>query len=93
MTMISLMTCLLKKTPNDDCSKPLKAFKKRHAEFSAKARALQFGEVGPYNRNQRAYEKWIKDNITSRGLSYGFDQSSGEPTHIFQILAGERERA
>lgn len=83
----------MKKTPNDDCSKLLKAFKKRHAEFSAKARALQFGEVGPYNRNQRAYEKWIRDNITSRGLSYVFDQRSGEPTHIFQILAGKSMKA
>ena len=83
----------MKKTPNDDYSKLLKAFKKRRAEFNAKAMKLQFGEVGPYNANQRAYEKWIRDNITSRGLSYVFDQRSGEPTHIFQILAGKSMKA
>lgn len=74
-------------------AKLLDSFKKRQREFSAEARKLQFGEVGPYNANQRAYEKWIKDNITSRGLSYVFDQRSGEPTHIFQILAGKSMRA
>jgi len=84
---------MMKKTPNDDCSKLLKAFKKRRAEFSAKAKALQVGAVGPYNANQRAYEKWIKDNITSRGLGYIFDQRSGEPTAIFKILAGKSAKA
>ena len=71
-------------------SKLLLDFKKRHKEFSIKARNLQFGEIGPYNRNQKEYEKWIRDNITSRGLGYVFDQRSGEPTHIFQILAGKK---
>ena len=83
----------MKKTPNDDYSKLLKAFKKRYAKFSAKARTLQVGDVGHYNSNQRSYEKWIRDNITSRGFSYVFDQRSGEPTHIFQILAGKRMKA
>lgn len=74
---------------HESYEKLLSELKKRHAEFITRAKELELDEGARYVANQKAWEKWIDDNVTSRGLSYMFDQRTGEPKMIFRILAGE----
>ncbi len=67
----------------------LKALKKRQAKYRSEARKLQTGCSGPYLANRLSYEKWIYDNITSRGLRCIFSNVTGEPEAIIKVLAGK----
>lgn len=71
------------------CKKLLKDFKKQYREFTKSAIELAFTNEKIYRSARKKYEQWIKENITSRGMTYLTD-SAGMPVSLIIELAGEK---